>query len=326
MKIDSTLRRRSPSVAHPVRALGTLGTLAVCLSSCVAEAVALQPVGFGAQSFPQVVEHFNGLYLPFRRTGGAFTYGEHLVSPPGGNPSAAYNYQFEAQYAAYGGSTPTLQLTDTASGVAGTFPVGHASSVLGFYDLAVDILQDLPAGATKVPLELPVRISLLATRLPPGPPDFNTAASITAHITWTDTTHHSPQYLISIVGACMNAPLPTCTGNSVNIDRVVPFDVDPYAATRLGYGLDSGVRSVGAGSFDGYVNGTIDPLPRLSLTADPTAYGLPAGSKFSDYYALRFSPNLYTVAQLPVPEPSTWLLCAAGLVATMTSARRRTGT
>ena len=118
---------------------------------------------------------------------------------------------------------------------------------------------------------------------------------------------------MNIVGACMNVHLPVCTGSSVNIDAVLHFDIDPNLRARLGVGLDSSVRPEANGSFDGYANGIIDPLPRISLTANPKDYGLPAGSQFSDYYAIRFSPNLYTVAQAPVPEPSTWAMGLVGL-------------
>ncbi|MFO1318489.1 MAG: hypothetical protein U1F52_02640 [Burkholderiales bacterium] len=300
-------------------------TFGAVLSPCAAAPVTLFPVSFGAQSFPADAARFNRVFLPFRQTGGAFSYGETLVSGPG--VVTPYNFQFESQYAAYGGATPTLQLTTSASGVAGGFVpgvVGHnAASVTEFYELAVDSLQPLPAGATKVPLEMPVRLSLLATQLPPGPPDFNTASQITAHITYTDRNHPSPQYLMNIVGACMNVSLPVCDGSSVNLDTVVPFDVDANVAVRLGIGLNSNVRAVAPGPFNGYANGIIDPLPRLSSSADPQAYGLPEGSDFSDYYALRFSPNLYTVAQVPVPEPSTWLTGFVGVATLAVRFRRR---
>lgn len=291
-------------------------TFAAVLSPCAAAPVTLFPVSFGAQSFPADTTRFNRVFLPFRQTGGAFTYGETLVSGPG--VLTPYNFRFESRYGAYGGDTPTLQLTTSAAGVAGGFVpgvVGHnAASVTAFYELAVDSLQPLPAGATKVPLEMPVRLSLLATQLPPGPPDFNTASQITAHITYTDRNHPSPQYLMNIIGACMNVSLPVCDGSSVNLDTVLHFEVDANVAVRLGIGLDSNVRALAPGPFDGYANGIIDPLPRLSASADPQAYGLPEGSDFSDYYALRFSPNLYTVAQRPVPESSTWLMSAIGVV------------
>lgn len=300
-------------------------SLATALSPCTAAPVTLFPVSFGAQSFPADATRFNRVFLPFRQTGGAFTYGETLVSGPG--VVTPYNFQFESQYAAYGGDTPTLQLTTSASGVAGGFVpgvVGHNSaSVTEFYELAVDNLQPLPAGATKVPLEMPVRLSLLATQLPPGPPDFNTASQITAHITYTDRNHPAPQYLMNIVGACMNVSLPVCEGSSVNRDTVLHFEVDANVAVRLGIGLNSNVRAVAPGPFSGYANGIIDPLPRLSLSADPQAYGLPEGSDFSDYYALRFSPNLYTVAQAPVPEPATWLMGIVGVAAMAARLRRR---
>lgn len=302
------------------RALIAVATIIVATSTASADPVSLSPVGFGAQSFPSDAKRFNDVFLPFRNTGGAFTYGEHLVSGPG--VKTPYNYRFESQYAAYGGSRPTLQLTTSASGL-GITGLGNNASVTEFYDMVVDIIDPLPPGATRVPIDLPVRISLLATQLPPGPPDLNTISQITAHITMTDALHHAPQYLMNIVGACMNVFLPVCSGSSVNIDTVLHFDIDPNLRARLGIGLDSSVRPEANGSFDGYANGIIDPLPRISLTADPQAYGLPAGSKFSDYYAIRFSPNLYTVAQVPVPEPSTWAMGLVGLGLLMCRLRQR---
>ena len=287
-----------------------------------AEPVTLRAVSFGADAFP-AGDHteFNKLYLPFRQDGGEFSYGANLVSSPGA--VKPYNYTFESQYGAFGGSTPTLRLTIAASGnsIAG---LGTTARVSEFYELSVDSIRPPPAGATKVAVELPVRISLLATQLPPGPADVNTVSEITATITKTERSSPTIQYLTNIIGACLNIYLPVCDGNSVTFETVLRFDVNPNVPTRLNMFPGGSVRPAADGSFDGYAHGSIDPLPRLSLSADPQAYGLPAGSTFSDYYALRFSPNLYTVAQLPAPEPATWLLALLGFGALALQVPERT--
>lgn len=294
--------------------------LFVACAAGAANPIALTPVGFGASAFP-AGDHvkFNAAYLPFRAKGGEFSYGETLVSSPGA--AKPYSYQFESQYGAFAGSTPTLRLTSTAAG-ASLAGLGHNASVTEIYSFSVDSIQPLPAGATRVPVELPVRVSLLATRLPPGPPDLNTVAKISATIARSDSTGPAIHYLLN-TAACLNVSFPICASNSFTFEQVLTFDVNPNIENKLTMVLGSDVRPEADGSFDGYVHGSIDPLPRLSMGADPEAYGLPAGARFSDYFALRFSPNLYTVAQLPVPEPSSGMLWMLGLSAVALSLHRR---
>jgi len=98
------------------------------------------------------------------------------------------------------------------------------------------------------------------------------------------------------------------TRPSVFEEGTMAFDLDSGDLYEMG--IHAHIALVCADfPCEGFGSTLIDPLPEISGTANPLAYGRPAGFRFQDHYQIEFSPNLITA----VPLPASWVLLLCGL-------------